>query len=253
MPAFILILLLSFSASLFANQKKTKIASLALVTDEILVDLKLPADKYEIVLLSHFSKNKLYSNITPKNIQTFHGNPEEIEKAKPDIIFYTSFNKPSVKNHIEHRKTKSVMLKDFHSIESIKQNTQMIINALGYKADSKIIKNIFQTEPCTLKQNTSALPYSKNLIFTGKKSLVYELLKKINISYAPAKKILGSYGKITEEQLIEFKPDFLLLNEQEKVSSTGPWHHILKSSPKMIRVPNKILSSVNLYLSWLFL
>ncbi len=229
------------------KKNKTRIASLALVTDEILVDLKLPKDQYEMILLSHFSQKKSYSNIHVKNVPLFYGEPEEIAKAKPDIVLYASFNRPSIKNYIKNQKFKAVELKSFQSIEDIKKNTLMISDAVGYqRGANKLVKDM-NIKPCKEASRKSILSYSENLVFSGKKSLLNDLLSQVGFQYAPADIVLGPYGKITEEKIISMKPHYLLVDDLQKIKDSGSWHYVLKNKPKIIRVPRKILSSVNHY------
>ena len=241
-----LFLMLSLTTLISAKQiKKTRVASLALVTDEILIDMNLPKNKYNIVLLSHFSKNKLYSNIKTKGIPTFHGSLEELIKSKPDIVLYAAFNRPSVKKYVQNQKFKAVMLEDFKNVKSIQKNIELIADVLNYPAGSKNILKDVIIKPCSVTSGGFVLTYSENLVFSGKKSLLNDLLSKANFGYLPAQEISGAYGKITEEKLISLKPDFMLLEKNQKIKNSGSWHYILKKKLPEIHVPKKILSSVN--------
>ena len=205
----------------------TRIASLSLAGDEILMDLAAKCGiKDRVIALSVFADDPSASNVieSAKAVNSrVHSEPESLFALKPDLVIAASFNRPELLTMIRARKLNLVYLDRFSSANDIAEHIVTIGKAIGCEKESREMERIFfedlsrdqNTKSKTSKPKLRVLSYSQDLTVMGKDSLFDDLVNRAGGVNTATVMGLSRWPKIEAEMLLTSKTDAVIIMEPD--------------------------------------
>lgn len=200
---------------------------MSLASDEILVEL-MPncGGLHRIVALSIFADDVKSSNIIEqaKAIKgRVHSELETILAFQPDLVIGASFNRSEVITAIRRKNKKILVLEHFSSADDIAKNILDIGEAINCKKQAfdlrdKFLKKINKTAPRKGKETHGIrlINFSSDLILMGRNTLFDDMVKRAGGINLTGDRGLAFWPKIDPETLISFKPDQIVIFDQDK-------------------------------------
>lgn len=195
-----------------------EIVSMTLTGDEILVSLGL---KESIVGVSgRVVDDPRYSNIVGKlnGIPRVEGNLENILYLKPDIVIVGSWISKDKVEQLEKRGVKILKYRSVNSFSELKKLIEYFGKALNAKEKSrenieKLEKEIekVRNKGMEVKNKKRVLFYSDFGVVFGKNTIFDDISKIGNFINIAAEDNLNGMATISEEKIVEYDPDVLLL------------------------------------------
>ena len=104
----------------------SRIVSLSLASDEMLVDLLGGGGR--IAALTRFASDPSISNVSEKarGIPRVRANIEQVLEKSPDLVIAAGYTNPNIRAHLEKAGVKTLVLADAVSLESIKENVRAV-------------------------------------------------------------------------------------------------------------------------------
>jgi len=195
-----------------------RIASLTLLTDEVLWELTNKKSSQKILSLSSLVRNRSYSCIADKvaNVKSPPSySVEQIVSMKPDLVLAANFNRPSLLKFLKQSSIPFELFKSSGSFsdlwrnisrlgEIIDEKKQAIKMIAGLKRRISVIKNP--------KQPQKLVSYSSELFFPGKNSSFSQIAKAAkhrNVIDEYSKD--GSWVRLSSESLLTIPIDFIVV------------------------------------------
>ena len=211
------------------KEKLTKIASLNLAADEILIEI-LEADNSleNLIAVSTLTDQKEYSYVpleTAKKIPfRSNANLEKLIKLSPNLIFTASFNRLSLVSTLKKSGIKVKNLAHFNSLEDLYQNYLLIGKEIRrlklsedlvekLKSSIKSTQKKFQVED---KAKQSVLVWLPDGTCIGKETLLNDVIKSCGGTNVLEKSQMTGWQKIPRERLATFKPDWVISSGDPK-------------------------------------
>lgn len=213
---FLLVLVLIVLESKFlfaATTSPSRIVSLTVGSDEILYDILESANKLSnIAALSTYADNKTYSNIyaKAKNIQHRTGSQiESVLKLKPDLIIVAAYTSPDLLEKLKSLKLPVLRLKNFASIEDIKENILSIGRAIGHLGEAKVFaKKLDRIRKLPISANYSGINYHPSGMIMGSGTIIDDLMTKMGTTNVVTQK---GWPKVSSESILRSDPDFIIV------------------------------------------
>lgn len=221
-----LLILKTFIAEGFAQaikQPPSKIASLSLASDEILLDM-LPlcgGGLKRIVAVSTLADDRNSSSVTEKAKKIaarVHSEPESLFALKPDLVIAATFNRPELLNMTAARKIPLLTLSQFSSAEDIANNIEKIGDIVQCPNHARDMKKSFLEKikyPTEIRNPLSLILYDSELVIMGAETLFDDLVKRAGATNAASKRGLKAWPKIDTEALVSMNPDAVVILEED--------------------------------------
>lgn len=224
----------------------TRVASLALASDEILVDiLRESQELKKLIAISTLADNKEYSFLTEKITQKIqersNSNLEKLIALKPDLVVATSFNRLSLVNILKQAGIQILNLSQFNSLEDLYKNYRVIGKALHREQESERL--IFKMDKELgsyyedLKNPVKTLIWFPDGTVIGHNTLLNDILTLVGGENVLEKKLKG-WIRPNLETLSNYKPRVILSvcedHEKKDVQKKIEAHPILKSFEKKL-------------------
>ncbi len=232
--------LLLFESATAGVTAPSKVVSLSLASDEILIGLLGDSKQLDrLIGVSKYLDSGEYSNFlnytNQKTIKKLRGVPrlgnrvEEVVRLKPDMVILASFNDPKYKRTLEKFKIPYMELKNFHTLDDIRENILtlaklMNLGTSGARLVKKFDKKIGPKRhyPGVL---IKLLQYSIYDSPPGPDSLSDAAMR-----HCGARNLVERSGwtKIKAESLARMKPDFVVLSKKDysSIVKRYPWKNI---------------------------
>ncbi len=201
------------------------IISLTLASDEILVDTV--RDRKKIAALTYFSTDPLISNVVEKarGIPQVRANLEQIIAKSPDLVIVAGHTNPNIRTHLESAGIKVLVLHEIVSLESIKENIELIGEAVCEKASAKSLVGKMESQIADAKAKIPPHVKAPKVLFygapgftVGKGSTINDIIESSGGINLPARLGLNGHSNISTEYVIQNNPDLVL------TSSYNPSH-----------------------------
>jgi iron complex transport system substrate-binding protein len=202
------------------SKRPERIASTTEGTDEILSAL---VPKKDIVLVTTFSSDPSYSNITSfvKGIPAIQqANAEQILAAKPDLVLTASYTNQGVINQIEQAHIPVYEFNDFNSISDIERNIEVIGRLVGNEAGAQNLVHSMQEKIQAVEKavkdekKLKVLDYSSFGYAAGTSTTVNDIIVDAGGINAAAQ--LQGWQKITDEEIVKLNPDVIIDADDDK-------------------------------------
>lgn len=223
--AVLLVLVVAPAVCLAKTPCPKSIISLALASDEILVDIV--GDRKRIAALTYFSTDPLISNVVEKvrGIPQVRANLEQIITKSPDLVILAGHTNPNIRSHLEAAGIKALVLHEIVSLESIKKNIKMVGDAVCEGAAAKTLVESMERQIADARakippnaEPPTVLFYGAPGFTVGKRTTVNDIIESSGAINLPARLGLSGYSNISTEYVIRNNPDLVL------TSSYNPSH-----------------------------
>ncbi|MFQ5749604.1 MAG: ABC transporter substrate-binding protein [Planctomycetota bacterium] len=199
-----------------AGPRPTRIVSLSLGTDEVLLDLVPPE---RIAALTYLSVNPEFSNVAERARalpRHFARSVEEMARLRPDLVLATSFNDPEKVESLRALGCRVVTLSRFDSLDGVRRNVVKVAAAVGEPARGRaLVARMDRTlrEAARFRREGAKKP---RVLFVGpggytqgRGTTVNDLIRRAGGVNAAAERLYG-IGKLSLEEWLSLKPDVLL-------------------------------------------
>lgn len=191
-----------------------RVASVTEGTDEILSAL---VPKKDIVLVTSYSSNPAYSNITSfvKGIpQISNANSEQIIAVRPDLVMLASYTKPGVVSQVEQAGIPAYEFNDFNSIADIKRNIEVVGNLVGEEPKAKALVRTMNRQIQSVllavkgHHKLRVLDYSSYGYAAGRNTTVNDVI--VDAGGINAAASLNGWQQLTDEEIVKLNPDVII-------------------------------------------
>jgi len=239
-----------------------RIASLTVMTDEILWQLTKGKERKKVLSLSPLARNLSYSCIANeisdlKEIPSY--SVEQIVAMKPNLVLAANFNRPSILKFLKESSIKYELFETSGSFSDLWKNITKLGDILDQKSSSRKmidkLKKRLQSFK-TPKKKLNLISYSSELFFPGTESSFNYIVKAIkhrNITAGIKKD--KSWVRLSSEALITLPIDYIVVglrpNTSKKemiteISNNDKWKHLTAvKQKKFLFIPNAYLLSLS--------
>ncbi len=194
-----------------------RIASINLCTDQLLLPL---ADPAQILGLSRFSHDgwQSWAADEARRFPSLSGGAEDVLMLKPDIVVASLFDKRATR---EILKAQGLRLAEFsvpRDLDEVKAQISEMGEIVGHPdraaaENARLDAAMARARRAVAEKHYSVLPLSRRGWVSGSGSLVSSLLTETGLFNAASRLGIGAGGFASLEEIVEAKPDFLLLSE----------------------------------------
>jgi iron complex transport system substrate-binding protein len=129
--------------------KAERVVSTSMASDEILFQILDQAGQLQrLAAVSHFADSPEYSHIAGKvhhSVARVGENVEMLASLKPDLIIYSTFNRPDLVSGLKGISARKCRLENFESLSDISDNILKIGLASGFVGESEKLAKAFAT------------------------------------------------------------------------------------------------------------
>jgi iron complex transport system substrate-binding protein len=203
-----------------------RIASMNVCTDQLLLTL---ADPAQIVGLSRYARDRFQSWAADeaRRYPILSGGAEDILLLKPDVAVASLFDKRATR---ELLKEKGFQLAEFdvpRSLDDVKAQIRRMGEIVQHpdRANAEIAKldaAIARARQAVAQNHARVLPLSRRGWVSGSESLLSSLLAETGLFNAAGELGVGYGGFASLEQIVELKPDFIVVSDaSERAEDDG--------------------------------
>jgi iron complex transport system substrate-binding protein len=212
-------LLLMGGAAAAQTAQPTRVISLNMCTDQLLLDL---APTQQIAGLSPFAADAARSFMATRagSLPILSGSAEEVMVLKPDLVVSGTFTKRATREFIRAR---GVNLEEFAPVRTLAETKRQItrfgeITGATAKAatrNAEIDAALAELRTAVSAQKLRVLPLARRAWVSGSNSLISELLTQAGLVNAAAELGIRTGGRTTLEQIVMLKPDAILISRDD--------------------------------------
>ncbi len=236
----------NWNSSVSSQHNVVRVASLALASDEILVDILRESKELEkLIAISTLADSKEYSflteEITQKISERSNSNLEKLIALKPDLVVTTSFNRLSLVNVLKQAGIQILNLSQFNSLEDLYKNYRVIGKSLHREQESERLILRMDKELGSyhkdLKNPVKTLIWFPDGTVIGHNTLLNDILTVVGGENILGKDFKG-WTRPNLETLSHYKPHVILSvcedDEKKEIQQKIDKHPILKSPEKKL-------------------
>ena len=207
-------------------QRPNRIVSQTLGTDEILLDI---CESNRIVALSSLAEDANYSNAVEK-AKAIAGRvttgAEQILQMQPDLIFVANYSRAETVDLLRASNAPVFRFSNFSSLEDIENNIRTVGFATGCDAEAEKLISKMTDELAAISarvpRNQSA-PRVMSFgggITAGKNTTFDNMARAAGAINVSAENGISEFGKISQEKIIEWQPDFIVAGANQNEIET---------------------------------
>ena len=257
--------LLVFAAIGFASlafAMPPRIVSTAVTADEILHALM--GDSPRLVALSALATDKLHSNIShlahlPATLKAT--SVEHVVSLRPDLIVYSTFNRPEFVNLAQHLGIDTIVLKKATQLEHVLSNITQLGRKVGAEARAQAMVKELRQQLAGIaavrpKKPPRVLNYFADNTVMGRGTLFDALITQAGGSNLAAQQKIKGFRMLSAEILATLQPDFIVIPTGiyqpqaviARLSQTSGWKHMRAvKQRKFILIPSRELMATSHY------
>jgi iron complex transport system substrate-binding protein len=193
----------------------TRIVSLNLCTDQILVDL-VPRERIRAV--SHLAADASVSAVAEKakGIPFTRGAAEEVLTFDPDLVIAGEHSTPATVALLERLGVNVLKVPLASDIAGVREVTRRIASAVGAESGAEALLAQMDTRlsavRATVEPHPTAVVYQVNNLSSGPGTLADAVLKAAGFTNLAGELGLGSGGQLSLEALAAHPPDLIVLS-----------------------------------------
>ena len=194
-----------------------RIASINLCTDQLLLPL---ADPAQILGLSRFSHDawQSWAVVEARRFPSLSGGAEDVLVMKPDVVVASLFDKRATRELLKAQGLRLVEFSVPRNLDEVKAQISEMGEIVGHPdraaaENSRLDAAMARARRAVAEKHYAVLPLSRRGWVSGSGSLVSSLLTETGLFNAAARLGIGAGGFASLEEIVEAKPDFLLLSE----------------------------------------
>jgi len=213
------------SPSTLVGSPPERIVAASVLSAEVL--LAIAPDRTAAV--HRFAANPVYSPIA-EAAQAFgrftSGDPEQIVSLDGDLVITDAFTHASTQERLEADGVTVVRTGPARSFEEVRENLRLIGYAVGEDAGAEELvrhmDRVLETTRRAVEDRASlrVMNLSPDLYCHGQGSLMDAVIRHVGAQNVAAAQGIGPYGLVSEEQVLEWAPDALILAAELTAEST---------------------------------
>ena len=212
----ILAVILCFGiASAAAAEAPSRIVSINMCTDQLLLDMVPPV---RILGLSPYAGDALRSWAAEKaaSLPKLSGTAEEVLILKPDLVLLSRYMKPETLDFIRRR---GIPHAEFDDVRSLDEARAQILAFGARVGEPEIARSRVEAIDAALaglrataaQARIRVLPLARRGWVAGKETLMSDLLAKAGLSNAAAELGIQDGGFVSLEAIVKLRPDAILV------------------------------------------
>lgn len=199
-------------------QSPTRIASLNMCTDQLLLDL---APREHIAGLSPYARDpRSWSAARAGNIPLMSGTAEDVIVLNPDLVVTGRFSKPETRDMIRSRQ---IRVEEFNFVRSLADTKAQIMRmaklvgaeARGHERVAELDAAIARLKTTASATKIRILPLARRGWIAGQDSLTSELLTLAGLVNSASELGLGNGGFVQLETIVKLRPDAILVSRSD--------------------------------------
>ena len=194
-----------------------RIVSMNVCADQLLLPL---ADPAQILGLSRFSRDgwQSWAADEARRYPSLSGGAEDVLVLKPDIVLASLFDKRATRELLKAQGLRLVEFSVPRNLDEVKAQIRemgaIVLHADRAEAEiARLDAAMARAREAVVEKHYSVLPLSRRGWVSGGDSLVSSLLTETGLFNAASKLGPGTGGLASLEEIVEAKPDFLLVSE----------------------------------------
>ena len=249
--------------SLAATATPSRIVSLSLASDEVLLDLLPECGGLErLVAVSTFADDPQSSSVVVKAKMIkhrVHSEPEAVLSLKPDLVIAASFNRPELIELLRKRHVAVVVLQHFSSADDIADHVKAIAEAAHCDAAGIRMVQSFRDKLAAIPKAAKGLKvmnWSPDLTVMAGGTLFDAMVSGCGHQNPATTAQLKNWPRVSDETLRTWKPDVVVAScdgpdcaaIRQKIKNHTTW----KSLPavqqnRIVTIPSRLLLTTSQY------
>jgi iron complex transport system substrate-binding protein len=206
----------AWSAPLRAEDKP-RIASINVCTDQLLLAI---ADPQQIVGLSPYSRDpaRSWAAAQAARYRRLSGEAEDVLILHPDVIVSSAFTRRATRDMLKAKGFRVVEFAIAQSLDEAREQIVQMGELVGQaeraaQVAARLDAAIARAKAAASRRHFSVLPLSRRGWVSGADTLISSLLDATGLSNAAHAAGLRSGGFASLEQIVSFRPDFILVDD----------------------------------------
>jgi len=194
-----------------------RIASMNVCTDQLLLPL---ADPAQILGLSRYARDawESWAAGDARRYASLSGGAEDVLVLKPDVVVASLFDKRSTRELLKAQGLRVVEFSVPRNLDEVKAQIRQMGELAGHpdRAAAQIARldaAMARARQTVSEKHISVLPLSRRGWVSGRGSLISALLTETGLFNAAEALGIGAGGFASLEQIVQARPDFLLVSE----------------------------------------
>jgi iron complex transport system substrate-binding protein len=244
-------------------RKPTRIVSVTLATDEILLALVEPS---RLVGVTYLTDDERVSNMTQEAAAIPHkvrADPEQIISLQPDLVFVASFLRGEFIRLLQAAGLVLFQFREYDSIAEIQQNIRLIGRVVGEEARADALVATMQARLQALAERLRPVGDRPRVLYWGSQGYTAGRLTSMDdlITYAGGENLAATYGiigpaNISAEQVLAMNPQVIVSGSLEDVQRGLPpalTHPALQGTDavrqgKVYTIPSRYLVTISQFI-----
>jgi iron complex transport system substrate-binding protein len=209
-------------------QKPTRIVSVTLATDEILLALVGPP---QLLGVTYQADDARVSNMTQEAAAVPHkvrADPEQIISLQPDLVFVASFLRGEFIRLLQAAGLVLFQFQDYDSIAEVQQNIRLIGRVVGEEAKAEALVAAMQARLQALAEQLRPLGTRPRVLYWGSHGYTAGRMTSIDdlITYAGGENLAATYGitgpaSLSAEQVLAMNPQVIVSGSLDQDAQYG--------------------------------
>jgi iron complex transport system substrate-binding protein len=209
-------------------QKPTRIVSVTLATDEILLALVGPP---RLLGVTYLADDGRVSNMTQEAAAVPHkvrADPEQIISLQPDLVFVASFLRGEFIRLLQAAGLVLFQFQDYDSIAEVQQNIRLIGRVVGEEAKAEALVAAMQARLQALAERLRPLGTRPRVLYWGSHGYTAGRMTSIDdlITYAGGENLAATYGitgpaSLSAEQVLAMNPQVIVSGSLDQDAQHG--------------------------------
>jgi len=202
--------------SITIPKKPTRICSVTVGTDEILLELVGPE---RMVALSYLVDDPSYSTLAghvPPGLARVTSEAEQIIGLEPDLVLVAFYSRAEFVQLLEEAGLPVVRLEDFKTLDDIEENIELLGRLTGEEKKAEELVNGMRKVREEVAERVSGRPPREVVAIThgwvaGKGTITTEIIELAGGRNLAVEKGIEGHKQVSVEALLEWDPEFLLV------------------------------------------
>lgn len=192
-----------------------RVVSINLCTDQLALQLAAPGQLVSVSYLAHDPATSTMAAAAAA-IPANRGSAEEVFLLRPDLVLAGAYTAPDTLRLLKRLGAGVVLFQPETSLQDIRDNTRLMGNALGRKAEAEALITRFDAGLAALgpapEPRPDAVIYGANGYAAGPDSLAGAILEAAGYRNIAADFGIAQGGTLPLEQLLVARPDLVVLS-----------------------------------------
>jgi iron complex transport system substrate-binding protein len=246
------------------HQKPSRIVSVTLATDEILIALVEPS---RLLGVTYLADDPGVSNMTQEAAAVPHkvrADPEQIISLQPDLVFVASYLRGEFIRLLQAAGLVLFQFQEYDSIAEIQQNIRLIGQVVGEEAQAEALVAAMEARLQALAERLRPVAHRPRVLYWGSHGYTAGRLTSMDdlITYAGGENLAATYGiigfaNLSAEQVLVMNPQVIVSGSLDQDAQRGVpaalMHPALKGTDavqygRVYTVPSRYLVTISQFI-----